>query len=168
MSGTEYSAADYETLQASGREIAGNRERATVDEVTVGEGTAWLSLSFDWKRETATLEYDLDREREVLKLKSLAGSLGYDFDHLPYLEGETIPVVYLDGQWVPAATLPDVEANVLAGDGGASGGPGLLARTYGSIGRRVENATQEELIVAAVVLKKLLIALAIVYVLVNV
>jgi hypothetical protein len=168
MSTEQLSADEFETLQASGREVAGNQELATVTSVTVGPDTARLELSFDWKRETDTASFDLDCEREVLQLKSLARGHGYAYDQLPYLEGEELAAVYLDGGWVPAATLPDVDANVLTETATEPSGPGPVARVHDGLQRRAEEVTSRDVVLAVVVLKKILIAGALVYLLLTV
>lgn len=167
MSTEELSADEFETLQASGREVAGNQEPATVTSVHVGPDTATLELSFDWKRTTDTVSFDLDSEREVLGLKSLARAHGYEYDQLPYLEGEELTAVYLDGEWVPAATLPDVDANVLTDTASAPEADGPLARAYDGLQRRAEELTSRDVIIGVVIAKKIVIATALVYLLLT-
>lgn len=164
MGASEYTDDEYETLQTSKREIAGNEEPARIVDVRVGASTARLKLEFDWKEGSEIAEFDLDSERDVMELKTLARGLGYDYDHLPYLEGETITAVYLDGEWVPAATLPDAEGDVL-GDA-STGRPDPLSRAYRVATRRVGDLSTNKLLIAVIVFKKLLIASAIVYLLV--
>lgn len=159
----EVTTAEYETLQASGREVAGNREAATVESVTVGEDTATVVLAFDWTAERERVTFDLDSERAVLGLKALARAHGYGFDQLPHLEGERITVVYLDGSWHPAETLPDVESNLLTETATDAVQPGPLTRTHRRTVERVEDLTGTDVILAVIVLKKLLVASAIIY-----
>lgn len=168
MATDDFTATEYETLQSSRREVAGNREQATVRDVDVGETTVRLELGFDWTSDGQTVTFDLDSEREVLGLKALARSRGYDYDHLPYLEGEPVTVVYLDGEWQPAATLPDADANVLTDTATAADEPGPVTRAYEGLLGRAEELTSRDVIVAAVVIKKLLIATALVYLLLTV
>ena len=165
MGASEYTDDEYETLQTSKREIAGNEEPATIADVTVGATTARLRLEFDWKDDGETVAFDLDSERDVMELKTLARGLGYDYDHLPYLEGETITAVYLDGEWVPAATLPDAGPDAL-GDT-STGRRNPLARAYKGVTSRVDGVSGHQLLTAVIVVKKLLVAAAIVYLLVN-
>lgn len=167
MASDELSTTEYETLQSSRREVAGNREQANVRDVNVSEETVSLQLGFDWTNETQSVAFDLDSEREVLGPKALAHSRGFRYDQLPSLEGEAITVIYLDGEWQPAATLPDVEANVLTETATVTGEPGPLSRAYEELLARIEEITGKDVILAAIVLKKLLIASALVYLLVT-
>ena len=159
---TTVTAEEYERLQASGREVAGNRERATVEAVSVDDDRATLVLSFDWTDDRERVAFDLDSEREVLGLKALAGARGYAYDQLPYLEDERVEVVYLDGSWRPAATLPDVDSNALT-DAAGGAEPGPLTRAYRRTLRRVEDVTGTDVILAAIATKKVLVAAAVVY-----
>lgn len=165
MGVSDYTDDEYETLQTSKREIAGNEEPAQIDDVYVGSDTARLHLQFDWTDDGETVEFDLDSEREVMELKTLARNLGYDYDHLPYLEGETVTAVYLDDGWVPAATLPDAGPDVL-GDTSA-GQQSRVSRAYKRATARFDGFSTQQLLLAVIALKKLLIAGAIVYLLVN-
>lgn len=168
MGTEEPSAAEFETLETSGREVAGNQESATVRDVFVGDRTARIVLAFDWTAETEIVEFDLDSERDVLELKSLARSRGYAFEQLPYLEGEQITAVYLDGQWLPAETVPDVDANVLTDATPDTPAAGPITRTYDALLDRVEEVTSKDVILAAIALKKILIAAALVYLLLTI
>lgn len=168
MATEEPTATEFETLQSSGREVAGNQEPATVEDVSVGERTARIVLAFDWTTETETVEFDLDSEREVLELKSLARAHGYEFEQLHYLEGEEITAVYLDGRWLPAETVPDVDANVLTDSAPEIGGAGPIARTHDALRERLEEVTSKDVVIAAIALKKILIAAALVYLLLTV
>lgn len=161
----EYTDDEYETLQRSEREIAGNRERATVTDVTVGDDTAQLAFDFDWKPESESVRFDLDSEREVMELKSVAAAAGYEYDQLPYLEDETIPVVYVDDRWVPAAALPDGGPAALSGTPPAV--PSLADRAYRRLSDWLDDLTARSVVLGVIVLKKLLIVSALVYLLVT-
>ncbi|WP_436931109.1 hypothetical protein [Halosimplex halobium] len=66
----EYTDDDYERLQRSERELTGNRERATVTDVVVGEDTARLTLGFEWTADSESVSYDLDDARDVIQTDS--------------------------------------------------------------------------------------------------
>lgn len=165
MAETEYTHEEFETLQRSEREIAGNEEVAVVEDVSVVEDVARLSLAFDWKDGMESVAFDLDRERDVMELKSVTSALGYEYDQLPYIEGERLPVVYLDDGWVPTPALPD--------DGPAQlteapdPRPSLSAWAARTMSGWVDDITARKVVLGVIVAKKLLIALALVYLLVT-
>lgn len=161
----EYTDDEYETLQRSEREIAGNTEQAEVTNVSVVDNTAELTFGFDWKPGHESVTYDLDSERDVMELKSVAETVGYDYDQLPYLEGETIPVVYLDDGWVPAAALPDGGPAALGETSPAV--PSLADRAYGTLSDWTDEITAQSVVLGVIVVKKLLIVSALVYLLVT-
>jgi len=161
----EYTDDEYERLQRSERELTGNRERADVANVVVVDDTARLSFAFDWTPDRDSVSYDLDDPRDVMELRAVAAEAGYEYDQLPYLEGETIPVVYLDDGWVPAAALPDGGPG--AEDGPVSQGPSLVDSAYRRLSDRVDDITARSVVLGVIVTKKLLIASALVYLLVT-
>jgi hypothetical protein len=169
MAQREYTREEYETLQRSEREIAGNEEVAVVEDVFIGDDLVRLSLRFDWKRDTEAVEFVLDRERDVLELQSVTGALGYEYDQLPHVEGERLPVVYLDGGWVPAAALPDSGPARLTETGTATpdSGPSLAAWAARTLGGWVDDITAKKVVLGVIITKKLLIASALVYLLVT-
>jgi hypothetical protein len=73
-----------------------------------------------------------------------------------------VTAVYLDGSWHPAETLPDVESNLLT-DSATGPDPGPLTRAYRRTAERVESVTGTDVILAIIVVKKLLVTAAIVY-----
>ncbi|WP_123538253.1 hypothetical protein [Halosimplex salinum] len=161
----EYTDDEYETLQRSEREIAGNRERATVTDVTVGDDTARLAFGFDWKPESESVTFDLDRERDVMELQSVAAAAGYEYDQLPYLEDEPITVAYLDGRWVPAAALPDGGPASLSDASPTA--PSLTDRTRRRASEWLDDLTVQSVVLGVIVTKKLLIVSALVYLIVT-
>lgn len=161
----EYTDDEYETLRTSEREIAGNEEVVAIDDVVVGGDEVRIALAFDWTDDRETIAFDLDRERDVMELKTLAGALGYEYDQLPYLEGETVTAVYLDGQWVPAPTLPDAGPATLS-DASADG-PNAAVGAYKRLRCRLGEVTAKQAVLAVVLGKKLLIVGALVYLIVT-
>jgi hypothetical protein len=166
MSTETYTTDEYRTLQQHRREVAGNEEWATVAEVTLTDSTATLSLSFEWADAPQQRTFDLTSERDVLALESLAESAGYDFDHLPYLEDERIGVTYLDGEWVPTATLPAPRDSDVFDDSGRSV-PGITERATQWLDERIDAVEAKDVVLGVIVLKKLLIASALVYLLIG-
>ncbi|MEZ3116281.1 hypothetical protein RYH80_10210 [Halobaculum sp. MBLA0147] len=159
---------DYRTLQQRRREVAGNEERATVREVTLTDATARLRLGFAWADADEHVSFDLHSERDVLALESLAAAAGYDFDHLPYLEGETVAVTYLDGEWVPTATLPTAtESDVFGDDDDGLSGLDLAERLAHGVSDRVERLDAQQVVLGVIVFKKLLIVSTLVYLLLT-
>lgn len=158
---------DYRTLQQRRREVAGNEERATVREVTLTDATATLRLGFAWADADERVSFDLHSERDVLALESLAAAAGYDFDHLPYLEGETVAVTYLDGEWVPTATLPTATESDVFGDDDGLPGVGLAERLAHGVSDRVERLDAQQVVLGVIVFKKLLIVSTLVYLLLT-
>lgn len=165
MSTETYTTDEYQTLQQRRREVAGNEETATVDDVTLTDSTATLRLGFEWGETTEELQFDLTSERDVLALETLAETAGYDFDHLPYLEDERIGVTYLDGEWVPTATLPTPGHSDVFDDGSPAV-PGLAERATRWLDARIEGIEAKQVVLGAIVIKKLLIASALVYLLI--
>jgi hypothetical protein len=161
----EYTDDEYERLQRSERELTGNREQADVTDVAVVDDTARLTFGFEWTPDSDAVSYDLDDARDVMELKAVAADAGYEYDQLFHLEGETIPVVYLEDGWVPAAALPDV------GSGGANEtgrqGPSLVDSAYRRLSERVDDITARSVVLGVIVTKKLLIVSALVYLLVT-
>ncbi|WP_435175425.1 hypothetical protein [Halorussus sp. AFM4] len=107
--GGDPDAAEFERLRARKKERQGNAESAAVRDVTVGEDRVVLTLGFDWTADTDRLAYDLDDDRDVLRLEALAESRGFAFEQVSFLEGETLDVVYTGGEWVPEAHLAHAE-----------------------------------------------------------
>lgn len=161
----EYTDDEYETLQRSEREIAGNRESAAFTAVTIVDDTARLTLGFDWKPGEESITYDLDSERDVMELKSVAAAAGYEYDQLPYLEGESVDVVYLDERWTPAAALPDGGPHALTDQSRA--GPSLVDSTYRRLSDWFDDVTAQSVVLTVIVVKKLLIVSALVYLMVS-
>jgi hypothetical protein len=166
MSTEAYTTDEYRTLQRRRREVAGNEERATVDDVTLTDTEATIRLDFEWSESSERLTFDLTSERDVLAVESLAEAAGYEFDHLPYLEGETVGVTYLDGEWVPTATLPTpTDSDVFGGD--PATGPSLAERATRWLDARLDGIEARQVVLGVIVLKKLLIASALVYLLIG-
>jgi hypothetical protein len=166
MSTETYTTDEYQTLQQHRREVAGNEESATVADVTLRDSTATLTLSFEWADTTDQRTFDLTSERDVLALESLAESAGYDFDHLPYLEDERIGVTYLDGEWVPTATLPTAHDSDVFADSGRTV-PSLTERATNWLDDRLDTVEAKDVVLGVIVFKKLLIASALVYLLIS-
>ncbi len=100
----------------------------------------------------------------VKELKAVAADAGYEYDQLFHLEGETIPVVYLEDGWEPAAALP-------GGGPGTAGGaaqrsPSLADSAYRRLTDWVDDLTARSVVLGVIVTKKLLIASALVYLMV--
>lgn len=166
MSTETYTTDEYQTLRQRRREIAGNEELATVGDVTLTDSTATLALSFEWADSDERVSFDLTSERDVLALESLAEAAGYDFDHLPYLEDERVGVTYLDGGWVPTATLPTPHDSDVFDDDGRRV-PGLAERATRWLDARIEGIEARDVVLGVIVLKKLLIVSALVYLLLG-
>ncbi len=112
---SDEAAAEYEHLRRKKKERKGNAEEATVRDVFVGQSQVVLTVAFPWTTDTERLVYDLDSDRDVLKLEALAESKGFDFEQVSFLDGENLSVVYTGGEWVPEAQIEYVE-----GEGSAS------------------------------------------------
>lgn len=94
---------EYEHLTTKKRERRGNTAVATVETVSVGRERVVLTASFDWRTGPVELAYDLDDDRDVLKLESLTESLGFDFEQVGFLEGEPLELTYTGAEWLPTA-----------------------------------------------------------------
>ncbi|WP_136716361.1 hypothetical protein [Halorientalis salina] len=154
---------EYEHLTRKKRERRGNTELATVTDVSVGTRTVVLTARFDWSADEVRFRYDIDEDRDVLKLESLTESVGYDFEQVGFLEGEPIEVTYTDGEWVPSAHAAHVE-------GGGSAAETfraelrLLARELARLPnvprrgiRAVRTASTQQTIIGVILVKKVLI-----------
>jgi hypothetical protein len=154
---------EYERLRAKKKERQGNTERAEVRDVFVGESRVVLTTGFDWTADTERFAYDLDDDRDVLKLEALAESNGFDFEQVSFLEGETLAVVYTGSEWVPEAHVDYVE-----GEGSAwetfrtelrllgreiARSPKVVRRLV----RLSRTMTTKQLVIAVIVVKKLII-----------
>jgi hypothetical protein len=106
---------EYEHLRRKKKERTGNAEEAAVKDVFVGQNQVVLTVGFPWTTDTERLVYDLDNDRDVLKLEALTESKGFDFEQVSFLDGESLSVVYTGGEWVPEAQIEYVE-----GEGSAS------------------------------------------------
>ena len=154
---------EYERLRTKKKERRGKSEPAEIRDVFVGPDEAVLTLAFDWTADTERLAYDLDDDRDVLQLESLAESEGFDFEQLSFLEGQRIRVVYTGSEWVPEAHLAAVEGAGSAGETfrtelrllarELARSPKLLRRLI----RLSRTMTTRQLIVAVVIVKKLVI-----------
>lgn len=154
---------EYEHLTTKKRQQQGNTELAEVTEVSVGTQTVVLTARFDWRGEEIRLRYDLDDDRDVLKLESLTESAGFDFEQVSFLEGESIEVTYTGREWVPSAQQAHVEG----------GGPAietfrtelrLLARELARLPnvprrgiRAARTASTQQTIIGVILFKKVLI-----------
>jgi hypothetical protein len=168
MSTETYTTDEYQTLQRHRRQVAGNEEVATVSDVTLTDSTATLSLAVEWADSDERVSFDLTSERDVLALESLAEAAGYDFDHLPYLEDERVGITYLDGEWVPTATLPTPrDSSAFGSDGTNRHVPGLAERATDWLDARVDSIEARDVVLGVIVLKKLLIVSALVYLLIG-
>lgn len=168
----ETTPSEYEHLRTKKKERQGNAERASVRNVFVDESRVVLTLSFEWTTDAERLVYDLDDDREVLKLEALAESKGFAFEQLPFLEGETLTVVYTGSEWVPEAHVAHVE-----GEGSARETlltelrllARELARSPKALRRLVRTSqtlTTKQLVIAVIVVKKLVIVALLVWLLV--
>ncbi|WP_243700431.1 hypothetical protein [Halorussus pelagicus] len=157
------SPAEYERLRTKKKERTGNTEEATVRDVFVGESRVVLTAGFPWTTDTERLVYDLDSDRDVLKLEALAESKGFDFEQVSFLDGESLSVVYTCGEWVPEAQIEYVE-----GEGSASStfltelrllgrelarSPKFLRRLV----RLSRTMTTKQAVIAVILVKKLII-----------
>ncbi|WP_135824082.1 hypothetical protein [Halorussus ruber] len=154
---------EYERLRTKKKERQGNAERAEVRDVFVGERRVVLTVGFDWTTDTERLVYDLDSDREVLKLEALAESKGFDFEQVSFLEAEEIPVVYTGSEWVPEAHVEYVEGEGSAGQTFVTELRLLvreLARSPKVLRRLVRvsrTMTTKQLVIAVIIVKKLII-----------
>lgn len=154
---------EYEHLTTKKRQCQGNTELAQVTDVAVGTRTVVVTAAFDWSADAIRFRYDLDDDRDVLKLESLTESAGFEFEQVEFLEGETIEVTYTGREWVPSAHTAHV-------DGGGSAVatfttelrllarelarlPNLLRRAI----RATRTATTQQTIIGIILVKKLLI-----------
>ncbi|WP_276302026.1 hypothetical protein [Halorussus lipolyticus] len=154
---------EYERLRTKKKERRGNAERAEIRDVFVGERRVVLTLGFDWTTDTERSAYDLDSDRDVLKLEDLAESNGFDFEQVSFLEGEDISVVYTGDEWVPKAHVEYVEGEGSAGQTFVTELRLLgreLARSPKVLRRLVRvsrTMTTKQLVIAVIVVKKLII-----------
>lgn len=154
---------EYERLRTKKKQRQGNAEQATVTDVFVGEDQVVLTAGFDWTSDTERFPYDLDDDRDVLKLEALADSKGFDFEQVSFLEGEPLEVVYTGSEWVPEAHVAYVE-----GEGSASETFRTelrllvreMARTPGILRKFVQlsrSMSTKQWIVAVILVKKVII-----------
>lgn len=162
---------EYEHLRTKRKERRGNVERAEVRTVFVGESQVVLTLAFEWTTDTERRVYDLDDDRDVLNLEALAESRGYAFEQLPFLEGETLDVRYVGGEW-----LPDAHAGHVEGEGSARETfltelrllARELARSPKALRRVVRlsrTMSTKQLVLAVVIVKKLIVVALLVWLL---
>lgn len=163
---------EYEHLAAKKRERQGNAELATVTDVAVGRERVVLTATFEWSPDSVRLSYDLDDDRDVLKLERLAETAGFEFEQVTFLEGETIELTYTGGEWVPSAHRAEVEGQGSAVETFRTELQ-LLARELArapNLPRRgieaMRTATTRQLIIGVILAKKLLIASLLVWLLV--
>jgi len=156
-------ASQYEHLRAKRKEKQGNVERARVRDVHVGESEVALRATFEWSSETLRFAYDLDDDRDVLKLEALTEASGFDFEQVSFLEGEDLPVVYTGSEWVPEAHVAYVEGEGSAGETFRTE-LRLLVRELArspKLVRRLVRASRtlstKQIIVAVVLVKKLIV-----------
>ncbi|RXK51702.1 hypothetical protein [Halorientalis pallida] len=154
---------EYEHLAAKKRERRGNAELATVTDVAVGRERVVLTATFEWSPDPVRLSYDLDDDRDVLKLERLTETAGFDFEQVAFLDGETVELTYTGGEWVPSAHRAQVEGQGSAAETFRTELQ-LLARELArapNLPRRAIRATRtastRQLIVGVILLKKLLI-----------
>lgn len=159
----ERGASEYERLRTRKKERQGNTERAEVRDVFVGPDSVVLTVGFEWTTDTERFAYDLDDDRDVLKLEALAETNGFDFEQVSFLEGETLEVVYTGSEWVPEAHVAYVEGEGSARETFATELQLLvreLARSPKVLRRLVRGSrtmTTKQLVIAVVVVKKLII-----------
>jgi hypothetical protein len=160
---TDETPTEYEHLRSKKKERQGNAERGTVRDVFVGERQVVLTVAFPWTTDTERFVYDLNADRDVLKLEALAESNGFDFEQVSFLEGETLSFVYTGDEWVPEAQMAYVE-----GEGSASATflteLRLLARELARspkflrrLVRLSRTMTTKQAVIAVVLVKKLII-----------
>lgn len=154
---------EYEYLAAKKRERQGNTELATVTDVAVGRERVVLTATFEWSPDPVRLAYDLDDDRDVLKLERLTETAGFEFEQVAFLEGASIELTYTGGEWVPGAHRAEAEgqgsavetfrteSRLLARE--LARAPNLLRR--GS--RAIRTASTRQLIIGVILVKKLLI-----------
>ncbi|MFC4550844.1 MULTISPECIES: hypothetical protein [Halorussus] len=156
-------AAEFERLRTKKKERRGNAEEAEVEDVFVGESRVVLTVGFDWTTDTERLAYDLDDDRDVLRLDALADAQGFEFEQVSFLEGESFPVVYTGEEWVPEAHLAHVESQGSAAETFAAESRLLareLARSPGVLRkfvRAVRRMTTKQWIIAVILVKKLVV-----------
>jgi len=156
-------AAEYEHLRRKKKERKGNAEEATVKDVFVGQSQVVLTVGFPWTTDTERLVYDLDDDRDVLKLEALAESKGFDFEQVSFLDGESLSVVYTGETWVPEAQIEYVEGEGSAGQTfltelkllgrELARSPKLLRRLV----RVSRTMTTKQAVIAVILVKKLII-----------
>lgn len=154
---------EYEHLSTKKRERRGNTEVAAVRDVDVNIQEVVITVGFEWTADPIQFRYDLDSDRDVLKLESLADTHGFDFEQVEFLEGETIEVTYTGSRWVPTAhdghteevgSVSETfwtELRLLARE--IARLPNLPRRGI----RTLRTASTRQLIIGFVILKKLLI-----------
>jgi hypothetical protein len=140
----------FERLKTAEKQQSGNVETATIGGVTVAEDTVTLSLQFPWSTADERVSYDLTDDRDVCRLADIARSLGYQFDQVPALEGERLPVRYTERGWLPE---PEREAEVEKRENRTWSVPNPIA----AAAQRLRSASTTQLIVGVILLKKLLI-----------
>jgi hypothetical protein len=164
-------AEEYAHLRTKRAEREGNVEEAVVEDVFVGSDRVTLSLSFEWTDEGYRIRYDLDDDRDVLNLETLAEANGFEFEQVGHMEGVRIEVAYTGREWVPTAHPNGVEGQ---GSIAATFKTELrllgkeLARTPGLLRggiRGVRSLSTKQAIVAVVLVKKVAIVALLAYLL---
>ncbi len=154
---------EYEHLTTKKRQRQGNTELAQVTDVSVGTRTVVLTARFDWRAEAVRFRYDLNDDRDVLQLESLAESAGFEFEQVEFLEGETVEVTYTGDEWVPSAHAAHVEGSGSAVETFRTE-LRLLGRELARLPnlprraiRTLRTATTQQTIIGVILVKKLLI-----------
>jgi len=158
---------EYEHLQSKKRERRGNVETGRVQEVHVGPHVTRITVGFAWTTDAVDLYYDLDDDRDVLKLDAIAEAKDLEFGQVGHLEGMDLEMKYTGENWVPVAHVAHVD-----GEGSAwetfRTELQLLARSIARSPRvlrsgvdRLKGLGSSDLLLGAVAVKKVIVALAI-------
>jgi hypothetical protein len=169
----EAEADEYELLRRKKAERQGNTETAHVVDVFVNPAEVVVTCSFDWERDERRFRYDLDDSRDKLELEALAEAHGFAFEQVSHLEGTEVELTYTGDEWVPSAHAQFAEGQGSAAETFRTESRLLLrelARSPNFLRRllkKTRSASAENAVLVAIVIKKLLIAGAIVYLLVG-
>lgn len=164
---------EYELLRQKKAETRGNTESARVVTVHVTPAEVTVTCTFDWERDQRRFRYDLDDSRDTLELEALAEAHGFAFEQVSHLEGTEVELTYTGAEWVPSAHAQFVEGQGSAAETFRTESRLLLrelARSPNFLRRllkKTRSASAENAVLVAIVVKKLLVAGAVVYLLVG-
>jgi len=162
---------DHEHLRRKRKETEETVELADVVDVWVGDSEVVCRFGFEWTSERVRRSYDLESDRDVVRLEALCETQGLAFEQATHLAGSLVELTYTGDTWVPAA-----ETAYTDGEGGAietfradsrllvrelATAPAALRRGI----ERVRELTMTQTIIAVVLVKKVAIVALLAYLL---